>query len=181
MRAAFPRARVEVWAHDQARRGLKPIVRRVWSHKGVRPLALSTHKYEWSYVYGFVHPTRGTTKWLILPEVNTATMQVALDEFAGALGVGPRKQVVIVVDGAAWHTSPKLSVPRGLHLVPLPACTPEMQPAERLWPVLNEALANESFAGIVDLEGRIEHRCRQLMKQPEYIRRLTKYHWWPDC
>jgi hypothetical protein len=84
LRRATPRATVAVWAHDQARRGLKPIVRRVWARRGQRPLAVSTHRYEWSYVYGFVHPRTGRTRWLILPQVNTAAMQVALRDFARA-------------------------------------------------------------------------------------------------
>jgi hypothetical protein len=78
----YSRAVVEAWAHDQARRGLKPIVRRVWARRGQRPLAVSTHGYKWSYVYGFVHPYDGRTHWLILPEANTAAMQVALSDFA---------------------------------------------------------------------------------------------------
>lgn len=100
---------MEVWAHDQARRGLKPIARRVWARRGQRPLAVSTQGYEWSYVYGFVHPQDGRTQWLILPEVNTAAMQLALREFARAEGLGPRKHVVLVLDGAPWHRTPKLS------------------------------------------------------------------------
>jgi hypothetical protein len=34
---AFPDATVELWATDQHRVGLKPILRRVWVRKGSRP------------------------------------------------------------------------------------------------------------------------------------------------
>ena len=37
LRAANPGQVVEVWAEDEARLGLKPIARRVWSLKGHRP------------------------------------------------------------------------------------------------------------------------------------------------
>jgi hypothetical protein len=39
---------VEVWAEDEARLGLKPIVRRVWARRGKtqRPLAASHHRYQ---------------------------------------------------------------------------------------------------------------------------------------
>jgi transposase len=179
LRAAHPRAAIAVWAHDHARRGLKPIVRRVWARRGQRPLAVSPHGYEWSYVYGFVHPRAGRTRWLLLPEVNTAALQLALGEFARAERVGPRKQVVLVLDRAPWHRTPKLVCPRGLHLAFLPPCTPELQPAERLWPLVNEGLANRPFATIHALDRALGRRCRQLLAQPDRIRALTTYHWWP--
>lgn len=171
--------KIEVWAHDQARRGLKPIVRRVWARRGHRPGAVSTHRYEWSYVYGFVHPSDGRTQWLILPTVNTAVMQLALTTFAQAERVGDRKQVVLVLDGAPWHRTPKLRLPPGLYLEFLPPCTPELQPAERLWPALNEELANRPFATIQGLERAVARRCRYLLAHPDQIRALTAYHWWP--
>ena len=170
-----------MWSHDQARRGLKPILRKVWARRGCRPLALSTHGYEWTYVYGFVHPASGKTQWLMMPEVSTEAMALALAAFARAEGVSARKQILLVVDGAPWHTTPRLPVPRGVHLVRLPPATPELQPAERLWPLLNEGLANRAFVRIGTLERALARRCRQLVEQQELIRHLTRYHWWPDC
>jgi hypothetical protein len=35
-----------------------------------------------------------------------------------------------------------LKLPEGLPLVPLPAYSPELQPAERLWPLPDEPLVN---------------------------------------
>ena len=180
LRRTVPDAHVEVWAHDQARRGLKPIVRRVWARRGHRPVAVSTHQYQWSYVYGFVHPADGRTRWLILPTVNTAARQVALTTFAQAEGGGRRKQILVVLDGAPWHRTPELRLPPGLPLVFLPPRTPELQPAERLWPALNEGLANRPYASIQGLDRAVGRRCRQLLAQPDRIRALTAYHWWPD-
>jgi hypothetical protein len=116
-----------------------------------------------------------------MPEVSTEAMGLALAAFARAEGGGKRKQVVVVVDRAAWHTTPHLTVPGGLHLVPLPAATPELQPAERLWPLLNEGIANRSFPTLGRLERTLARRCRQLIEQRALIRNLTYYHWWPDC
>jgi len=180
LRARYPRSKIEVWSHDQARRGLKPIVRKVWALRGKRPLAFSTQAYEWTYAYGFVHPRSGRTQWLIMPAVNTETMQISLSNFARAEGIGKRKQVILVVDRAAWHTSPQLELPKGIHLLPLPTASPEMQPSERLWPLLNEGLANRSFKDLPTLERGMSRRCRQLLNQQELIKKLTFYHWWPD-
>jgi hypothetical protein len=179
VRAAHPEAIVEAWCQDEARRGLKPLTRRVWAPKGRRPTARSTHRYEWSYVYGFAHPPTGRSEWLILPRVDAPAMSLALARFAAAVGAGPTKRVVLVLDNAGWHTSASVVVPEGLHLVFPPPHTPELQPAEHLWPLLNEALANQSFADVIALDDRLEQRCRQLLEQPERIKAATHFHWWP--
>ncbi len=36
VRAAHPKARVELWAEDEMRVGLKPVLRRVWAPRGKR-------------------------------------------------------------------------------------------------------------------------------------------------
>ena len=58
---------MEVWAFDEHRVGLKPILRKVWSPVGERPIAAVHHRYEWTYVYSFVHPNSGATEWFLLP------------------------------------------------------------------------------------------------------------------
>lgn len=56
-----------------------------------------------------------------------------------------------------------------------------MQPAERLWPLTNEAVANRLFEGIEEIEQALVKRCVELIDQPEAIRDLTNYHWWPQA
>lgn len=55
-----------------------------------------------------------------------------------------------------------------------------MQLAERLWPLVDEAIANQAFADLDALEGVLVARCRTLWKQRGTIRNLTCYHWWPS-
>lgn len=178
---AYPEARVERWAEDEHRVGLKPIERRVWSPRGERPVAEAHERYEWTYVWGFVEPATGRTWWLLLPTVNVAVCRLALAEFAAAMELGPAKRIVLLLDNAGWHTGRELVVPEGLHLVFQPAYSPELQPAERLWPLTNEPLANRSFETIEELEDVLVQRCRTLAEQTNQIQALTRYHWWPDA
>ena len=179
VRRQHPLATVEVWAQDEHRVGLKPIVRRVWAPKGVRPVVRVRPRYAWVWVYGFVEPATGRTEWLLLPRVNQALFELALAHFARAVGAGPAKRVVLVLDQAGWHTARDLRVPAGLQLVYLPAYSPELQPAERLWPLCNEGLANKLFATIEALEETLARWLRQLAD--EVVRDLTDYHWWPQA
>ena len=176
--AKYPESQIEVWAQDEARLGLIPIVRRVWALRGHRPQALGRRRYQWLYLYGFVRPSTGEVQWLILPEVNTVVFQIALDHFARAIGAGPAKRVLLVLDGAGWHVAKELRIPDGIELVFLPAYSPELQPAERLWPLINEALANKAILTLDELEDLLVSRCRYLAAQPEILRDHTRFHWW---
>jgi transposase len=59
-------AQVEVWAMDEHRVGLKPVIRRVWARKRHRPLIRVQQRYEWLSVYGFLHPETGASQWVLL-------------------------------------------------------------------------------------------------------------------
>jgi transposase len=180
LREAYPGAEVELWAQDEARLGLKPVMRRVWAPVGERPIARLKRGYEWTYLYGFVHPQSGEVFWLILPTVNAELFSLALGEFAKEVGAGKERHIVLVVDKAGWHTAGEVRPPEGIHLEFLPAGSPELQPAERLWPLSNEALANGLFEKIEQIEQTLMHRCVQLLDQAELIEGLTNYHWWPQ-
>jgi hypothetical protein len=81
------------------------------------------------YVYGFVQPHCGRSEWWLLGGVNTPAMSAVLREFAQLVGAGKNKRVILVLDRAGWHVAKALAVPEGIHLLALPACTPQLQPA----------------------------------------------------
>ena len=174
-----PQAMIELWSSDEHRIGLQPILRRVWARKGSRVTALVAPRYEWRYLYGFVQPTSGKTSWLLMPTVNTDAFTLALSAFAKEQGVGPDKQILLVMDQAGWHKSRDLVIPEGLHVLFLPSHSPELQPAERLWPLSNEPLANRVFQSLDELDQVQAKRCRWLQDHPEVIRGRTSFHWWP--
>ena len=176
---AHPNSKVDFWSFDEHRLGLQPILRRVWAMRGKRPVVKVEQRYQWLYLYGFVQPQSGQTFWLLLPKVNTLVFNVALQEFARDVGAGSDKQIIVVMDGAGWHRSRKVVVPQGLHLIQLPPYSPELQPAEKLWPLSNEGIANRYFADLDELEAAQVERCRSLIAQPELISSYTLFKWWP--
>jgi transposase len=181
LKEAHPAAKVELWSEDEHRLGLKPVLRRVWSPVGERPLVGVHHRYEWTYLYAFARPKSGEVHWLVLPRVNAEVFSLALESFAREVGAGTKKRILLVLDQAGWHTSPRLRVPEGIHLEFLPPRSPELQPAERLWPLSNEGVANRHFEEMDDLEEALVERCVSLHEQPDLIRSYTRYHWWPEA
>lgn len=170
---------LRVWTMDEHRLGLLPIRRRVWAPKGSRPRAPVRRRYQWLYVYGFVRPATGATWWCLLPTVSIPAFTLALATFARDEGIDAAHRVVLVVDQAGWHISAKVALPAGLHLVFLPPYSPELAPAERLWRLVDEPVANQSFADLDALEAVLVPRCQELTRQRPRIKSLTRYHWWP--
>lgn len=179
MQQAHPRARVELWCMDEHRVGLKPILRRAWVRKGTRPRVMVHQRFECLYLYAFVCPDSGQVEWLLLPTVNVEIFTLALEHFAHAVGAGADKRVLLVLDQAGWHIGQDVRVPEGIHLIFLPPYSPELQPAERLWPLSNEGVADRHFPNLDAFEAVQVDRCAKLQQQPELIRSLTLFHWWP--
>ncbi len=146
-----------------------------------QPIASVNWKYQWLWLVGFVNPTTGETYWWIVPLLNHQVFTRVLEDFAEHFGLGKRKRVILAVDQAAFHTSKKVRVPEGVHLLFLPPTSPELQPTERLWPLTNEAVANRSFADLDELEAATAHRCRVLLKRRHLIRGLTNFYWWAEA
>ena len=168
---------MEFWAEDEARLGLRPIARRIWAVKGRRPSASGRTVYQWLYVYGFVHPASGRNLELILPSADADWMAAALAEFARWADPGGAKLLVVLVDNAGWHVAERLATPPNVVLHPLPPCTPELQPAEPLWPLVREVVANEGYDELAAMEPVLVERCRWLIENPEVVRGAVGFGW----
>jgi hypothetical protein len=165
---------------DEHRVGLKPILRRVWTAPGEAPIAVVRPGYKWLYVAGFIHPEDGHSSFWLLSGIDAEVFHLVLQAFAEEQGVGEKKRILLVLDGAGWHGAHEVEPPEGLTLLFLPPYSPELQPAERLWPLLDEPLANRAFGSLAEVEAVLEVRCNELFEQPERLRDHTRFHWWPE-
>ena len=176
-RAAHPDRSVEVWAADEHRLGLKPVRRRVWAPIGERPIALGHPRYRWLHVTACVQPTTGEAVWFLSTGLSKPLFEALLAAFARRTGAGRARHIVLVFDNAGWHGPKGLAVPDGITLVFLPPYSPELQHAERLWPLVDEQVANKHFATLADLDAVVAGRCRRL--DHAAIKTHTAPHWWP--
>jgi hypothetical protein len=136
-------------------------------------------RYQWRYLVAFVHPASGRTIWHLATSVSADLFSAELAAFAEAVGAGPTKQIVLVLDGAGWHTGYDLQVPEHVHLLFLPSHSPELQPCEHLWPLADAPLVNRHFRDLDELEEVQFARCAVLQTQRDRIRSATLFPWWP--
>jgi transposase len=125
-----------------------------------------------------VEPTTGACFALLLPRVDGACFAAFLRAFRRAV---PEGAVALVLDGSGSHTSRQIAWPDGLDPLPLPAYSPELNPAERLFEVLRGALANQVFDSLADLEQALTRALQAYWANPAQLSRLTAYPWWRNA
>jgi len=86
---------------------------------------------------------------------------------------------MLVVDQAGYHIADEVTVPAGIRREFLPSYSLALQPAERLWPLTNDVVANPHFADIITLDDQVAVCCRTLSAQPEAVCSHARSHWWP--
>lgn len=146
---------------------------------GERPIAFGHHRYDWLYLTAFVAPASGQTVWYLSNGINKPFFAELLSAFARETGAGSERIIILVLDNAGWHGPQNLPVLDGVLLIYQPSYSPELQPAEHLWPLVDEPLVNRYFDTIEDLDAVVAQRCRVLHQDQQTIARSTNFHWWP--
>jgi transposase len=160
---------------DEARFGRMREPRRAWVPPDVRPLVGTRIEREYSYAYAAVSPHDGALVSLVLPEVNAELMSLFLAEVARRYA---RTFIVLVLDGAGWHRAGDLVVPERMRLYPLPARSPELNPAEHLWEEIREKwLRNRLFVHQEAVERQVEKGLAALEGDPRHVASLAGFHW----
>ena len=139
---------VKVFAQDETRLGLLPVVRRRITACGVQPVATVTHQFDNFYLYGAVEPTTGASFFLELPYLNSRAFQRWLDGFAATFAASLN---LLVLDNGAGHKAKAVRWPSNVLPIFLPPYSPELNPMERLWRDLKDKLADVSIQTIQEL------------------------------
>jgi putative transposase len=166
--ADHPDKEVRVYFQDEARFGTQGTITRVWARKGSRPRAVRQNGREWLYVLMAVCAGTGATSALIMPELDTAVVNLFLEQFSRELPAGVH--AVLIWDGAGFHTGGDLVVPSNVSLIRLPPYAPELNPVENLWHYLrSHHWSNRAYEGYKSLE---EEAIRSLCAVCQDVERL---------
>jgi transposase len=111
-----------------------------------------------------------------MPRCTTEAMAHHLEEIAST--VAPGAHAVLLLDQAGWHTTRKLTAPKNITLLPLPARSPELNPVEHLWQFMRDNWLGhrivQSYADILD------HCCdawNKIIAQPGGITSIGRRQW----
>jgi hypothetical protein len=167
---------VEVRWQDEARVGQQGTLTRVWAQRGSRPRAVRDHRFTSAYLFGAVCPARGTGAAVIMPHVNIEAMNEHLAEISHCVAVGAI--ALLILDGAGWHSSPNLALPKNIALLPLPPYSPELNTVENIWEFLRGNILSHR---VYDDYDAVIQACadawNRLMKLPATITSIATRTW----
>jgi transposase len=166
---AHPDQEVQVWFEDEARFGQKGTLTRVWARRGSRPRAVRQNKFTSLYVLAAVCAATGGVSALIMPELNTAVLNLFLEQFSRELPAGVH--AVLIWDGAGFHTGAELVVPSNVSLIQLPPYSPELNPVENLWHYLRAHYwSNRPYRDYQELEEEASRSMCAVCEDTETIK-----------
>ena len=145
--------------------------RSCWAPPGIRPEAASQVVREYTYAYAAVVPSTGELCSLILPTVNTESMNIFLQHVSKTFS---HYFLVMQVDQAGWHGAKDLIVPENIRLIPQPPYSPELNPVEHIWDHIREKyFHNRLFLSLDEVISKLCDAFQDLFRDPKQITSLT--------
>ena len=171
--------RVRIWVADEHRYGLLPVGRRCWTLRGLRPTVPYQTKYEWGYLHSALEVDGDhAAEFLCLPSVSLAMSHLFLEQLAAR---DPAAEHVVIWDPAGFHPDPKRHpVPAGIHLVPLPPYSPELNPVEIIGDLIKDRIANTLWPTLEALEESLGEELRPIYQSATRVRDLVSHPWLAD-
>ena len=150
-----------MWFQDEARVGQQGTLTRVWAEPEPSlgrtrnpPPRPARHPLQMGLHLRRVCPERGATAAPVMPNADTEAMNAHLVEISRTVAKGAH--AVLVLDGAGWHSSRALCIPKNITRLILPPYAPELNPIENVWACLR---ADRLAISVFETDEEIVGRC----------------------
>ena len=167
-------APVRFWVMDEARFGPRTAVRRCWGLRGTRVVKPAQQRFEWEYVYGAVDVLTGEPVFCHMPAVSAQATGGFLREI---VKTDPEAHHVVLWDGAGFHRPPDSAGLAKVHTLKLPPYCPELNPVEKVWDQLRDAVCNRVFKSIRELRRGLLPKLKEFWTRPDGLSSLIGNNW----
>jgi transposase len=142
----------------------------------LRPTAPYQTKCEWGYLHSALEVDGDhAAEFACLPHVSLAMSRLFLERVAAR---DPAAEHVVIWDQAGFHPQTGLhQVPSRIHLLPLPPCSPELNPVEIIGDVIKDRIANTLWQTLEALEEALGEELRSIHESAERVRSLVSHPW----
>ena len=156
---------------DELHLGLRGTTRRVWGRRGAKVHQRLQLKYEWRYLFAAVDGQAGRIWWNWVPSMKAEALWPTI---AGL-------QEMAVLDALVWDNAPSHHdadiTDLDLAFVGLPAYSPELNPAERLFEEIRRHVEGRVYATLDAKVADVQACLEALDADPPRIRRLCSWDW----
>ena len=155
---------VEFWVMDEARFGLHTLVKHCWGLKGVRVVKRFQQRFDFDYLYGAINVQSGAPVFAHMPSV---TCEITWEFLRELTKTAPNSHHVVLWDGAGFHQPPPRQTAGqaaeqaaraeeykdlvNVHVIKLPPYCPELNPSEKMWDQMKDAVCNRADNTIEEL------------------------------
>jgi hypothetical protein len=156
---------------DELRLGLRGTTRRVWGRRGIKVRQRLQLKYEWRYLFAAVDGQAGRIWWNWVPSMKAEALWPTI---AGI-------QEMDILDGLVWDNAPSHRddeiTDLDLACVGLPAYSPELNPAERLFEEIRRRFEGTVYATLDAKVADVQAFLEEWDADPPRVRRLCGWDW----
>ncbi len=168
--------KVRVWVADEHRYGLISVIRKCWTLKGHRPTAPYHTKYQWGYLYSALEVDgENRAEAFFSPCVNLDVSRIFLQQIAKS---NPHAEHIIIWDQAGFHQrTGDETLPERIHLLSLPAYSPELNPVEKIGDLFKDRIGNTVWNTLKEIEAAIEEELRPIWQHADRVKNLIGDGW----
>jgi hypothetical protein len=156
---------------DELRLGLRGTTRRVWGRRGTKVRQRLQLTYEWRYLFAAVDGQAGRIWWNWVPSMKAEALWPTI---AGI-------QEMDILDGLVWDNAPSHRddeiTDLDLAFVGLPAYSPELNPAERLFEEIRRRFEGTVYATLDAKVADVQAFLEEWDADPPRVRRLCGWDW----
>ena len=156
---------------DEMRVGLRGTTRRVWGRRGVKVVQSIQLSYQWRYLFLAIDGRAGRLHWCWIDRLDADSVLAAVGGLARTAELG-----ALIWDGAPAHRDARVAE-LGLPTIGLPAYSPELNPAERLFQELRRAIEGQVYPTLDDKVAAVEAELAEWDADPPRVRSLAGWDW----
>ena len=167
---------IKLFFQDEARFGRINKTSKCWTPPNQRAVIGQQIIREYTYAFSAVCPETGENFSLILPSVNTDSMNIFLRHFSEYF---QKYKVIMLMDKAGWHRSKNLVAMENIVFMFLPPYSPELNPAEHLWDYIREKkkFNNNVFNSLNEVENNLSKALFDMSNDIDTIKSLCNFKW----
>lgn len=159
---------VKLWVYDEARFGLHPLLRKMWSLVGHRVIAPVHRRFEWEYLFGAIEVGSGESEFLFTDGLSKEFDREFLKQISAQ---DPGCEHVVIGDGAGFHHKENQQcdepLPTNVHVLTLPPYSPELNPIEKLWDIVKDRVCTKCWESLEELEKAITQVLKEWWSRPK--------------
>lgn len=144
--------RVRYFCQDESRFGLKTLLGRRITLKGVKPLMPVQWQRDNFWLYGAVEPMTGEHFFYSFSHLDASCFGHFVELFGGAF---PESLNLLHLDQASAHIATTFTWPDNVVPIFQPSHSPELNPIERVWQDLKKLFKNQNFPSLPALRQRV--------------------------